>query len=401
MHYTFPKLTHIDDVLPYIKSNQEFVVLEKPGYIVIDYVLQNNMHTFPHAFKDRNDIVLAEGKFSKPNLSAIIRRECRGLIFDTQGNLISRPFHKFFNFGERPVEQQFLEAPAGVLEKLDGSMIRPLLLEGVVRLATRKGITDVAMQAEEFIANKPNYIEFMQKRIASNETPIFEWCSRKNQIVLDYPEDNLVLLAIRNTHTGEYTDYDDMCEQAKLYNIPVVQAYSFSHKSLDEAVNTIKNLINKEGHVFVWDNGHRMKAKAEWYVTLHKAKEAIGREKDLIKAYLTTGVDDILPILPESYKQTVCEFLANLTEQLVLTSQRLDGIFVRIVEKMPEQFTKKEFAMEVLKLDQKYKSIMFSLLPGTPCLQIVIETLLKACQSNKKLEEYRWLMNGIKFKEIQ
>lgn len=376
MKYTFPHINTIEDILPHIEGKEEFIVIDKDDYKVVDYILQSPV-TFP--------------------IDSPILRECRGLIFDKEGKLISRPFHKFFNYGEKP-EEQAEGLPSEVLQKLDGSMIRPLVIDGDIRLATRKGITDVAMQAETFAAGKENYITFISCMEATGCTPIFEWCSRKNQVVIDYPEDKLVLLAIREKNSGKYVPYGDVVEAGSHWDIPVVRKERLTPGLTSEQLAEFaKVLTDEEGFVMVWPDGHRMKAKAEWYVTLHRAKEAIGREKDLIKAYLTTGIDDILPILPDNYKKEVTNFLAKLTVELAQQCQRLDGIFVNIVKKMPDSFTRKDFAMEALKLHERLRPFMFSLLPGRPCMEVVIPVLIRACNNRRALDEYRWLIGGIRF----
>jgi len=48
------------------------------------------------------------------------------------------------------------------------------------------------------------YQQFAKWCIENRLTPIFEWCSRKQRIVIDYPEDKLVLLAVRENMSGKY-----------------------------------------------------------------------------------------------------------------------------------------------------------------------------------------------------
>lgn len=392
MKYSFPVINTIQDVLPHIAGHDEFLVMEKEDYTVIDYVMQSSA-TFP------NPNISDSGVTFSDLTSGAILRECRGLIFDKEGKLISRSFQKFFNYGEKPEEQKGLEEPVFALEKLDGSMIRPLKLHGAIRLATRKGVTDVAMQAEEFMADKPNYTRLIDFLVGMGNTPIFEWCSRKNQVVIDHPEEKLVLLAIRETTSGKYADYQSVINMGYLYGVPVVQHYDIKGKSLDTVISEVKGFTDSEGLVFVWPDGHLMKAKGDWYITLHRAKEAIGREKDLIKAYLTTGVDDILPILPEAYKQEVTEFLKTLTEEIINTAKHIDSVFANAIKDLPEKFTRKDFALKVQLLGPKYKSIMFNLLPGTSAVELVMKYVIDSCRSNKCLDDHRWMIGGIRFGE--
>ena len=214
MNYTFPEINHIDDVIPHIEDRPEFKVMNKGWYTVINYMV---------AFEDTFSLIRERSHYNM-----WVRRECRGLIFNTAtGELISRPYHKFFNVGERD-ETQYgninWNMPHVILEKLDGSMIRPIpTLEGF-RLGTKAGITDVAMNAEVFIGDKPQYGTFIRAMIEGGMTPILEWCSRKNRIVVDYPEDQLILTGIRNLTKGNYLPYFNMVELASHYDIPYVNA---------------------------------------------------------------------------------------------------------------------------------------------------------------------------------
>jgi RNA ligase len=198
MHYQFPYIEHIDQVLPYIQGAPEFVVVDKLNYKVINYVLAGGT-TFP-PINGSNDI------------AAIVRRECRGLIFSPDGWVISRRLHKFFNVNERAeTETRKIDFshPHRVTEKLDGSMITAIPMpDGTYRLGTKMGVTDVAMQAEAWLADNRNYHHAIEDSLLREATLIFEWCSRQQRIVVDYPQDRLVLIAIRDLYTGRYTEYE-------------------------------------------------------------------------------------------------------------------------------------------------------------------------------------------------
>ena len=127
MNYEFPLIRNISDVLPAIAGRDEFVVAEKEGYTVINYNVMF-ADTFPDVDSGRTTI---SGERIQ-NFDAAIRRECRGIIFDTAtGEILRRPFHKFFNVNERDETQDHrvdLSRPHAILEKLDGSMIAPFIV---------------------------------------------------------------------------------------------------------------------------------------------------------------------------------------------------------------------------------------------------------------------------------
>ena len=99
MNYEFPTIRNISDVLPAIEGRDEFVVAEKDGYTVINY-----------------NVMMAD------TFDCNIRRECRGIIFGSKtGDIIRRPFHKFFNVNEREETQDHvvdLSRPHAILDKL-------------------------------------------------------------------------------------------------------------------------------------------------------------------------------------------------------------------------------------------------------------------------------------------
>lgn len=191
-NYQFPLIHTIDDVLPHIEGRSEFIVAEREFGTVINYVV-SMADTFDMTGPD--------------DLTGAIRRECRGLKFYPDGTIAARPFHKWFNINERDETQQHvidLSRSHTIMEKLDGSMIHPMKVGNDVRWMSKMGTTDVALQAENFVDDNPKYLYFASWCINNQLTPLFEWCSRKQKIVIDYPEDKLVLLAARNNITGEY-----------------------------------------------------------------------------------------------------------------------------------------------------------------------------------------------------
>ena len=183
----FPVIRHIDDVLPHIKDNDNFYVNHKEdGVTVIDYIL-NTPDSFLNPYQ----------------------KECRGLLFYKDGTIMSRRLHKFFNINERDeslIENLDLSKPHWILEKLDGSMTTVLKSNNIITWGTKAGVTFLTPQIETFIKQCKNidYKSFGEILFKEGYTPIFEWCTRKNRIVIDYPEDKLILIAIRNNITGEY-----------------------------------------------------------------------------------------------------------------------------------------------------------------------------------------------------
>lgn len=304
MNYTFPEIYNIDDVLPAIKDSPEFIVAEKDGYKVINYVVAGH-DTFPEILMEEDSEY-----FSEQSYYAAIRRECRGLVFSDEGELINRRYSKFFNVGEREETQLNKidwSKPHHILEKLDGSMLSPCQINNHIRWISKMGITDTSMQAEVFVASRPKYTEFAQDMLDQGITPIFEWTSNKNRIVLDYPEDNLILTALRFMNNGQYIRYSKMVGAAKSFDIPVVKAWddNVAHEAL---INIVRQAENTEGVVVRFEDGHMVKVKSEWYVKIHKVKSLLGQERDVVLLILNNELDDMIPVLPKEDAEKIEKF---------------------------------------------------------------------------------------------
>lgn len=285
----FPVIEHLDQIRDAVKGREEFNIMDKGGYFVANYAIKFD-DSFPSLFDDVSE--------KEINRRAILR-EIRGITFDNKGNIIRRPFHKFFNYGEKSEEVNFFDINKDhvVFEKLDGSMISPFVLNDVLHYGTKAGITDVSKLAEKFVVNKKNYYDFSMEMISNGFTSMFEFTSRKQRIVIDYPEDNLILTGVRNTITGEYITIDQMHDVASKFNIPVVKTYG----TIDNIVNFIndaKSLLNAEGYV-VRFNGQMFKIKADEYCKIHHTVSYFESEKNTVMMVLEEKVDDILPSLPD------------------------------------------------------------------------------------------------------
>lgn len=383
MNYDFPQIETIEDVLDDINGYDEIRVMDKGDYTVINYAV-----AFEDTFKwDSED-----------SHASSIRRECRGLIFNKEGKLVSRPYHKFFNAGEKEETQLNkinLYEPHVVLEKLDGSMIRPIPTPDGFVLATKAGVTDIAQQAEEFIANKSHYNTFIGKCIQKGTTPIFEWCSRKNRIVIDYPEDQLILTAMRYNDTGKYVEYQVMSDYATAWNIPVVKAVDgLAVQNIELFVQQVREWDDGEGIVLRFDTGHMVKVKADDYILRHKSKESINQEKNVIQVVLDDAVDDMIPLLTKEDAERLKNFQKAFWDSVTHTVMDMNDLYNAGNTMYPD---KKEFAVNfVQKMILPFHApIMYAIRGGRPTMEVIKEMIQKSLTSQAKLNDNRWLWGNL------
>ena len=383
MNYDFPEIKTIQDVLPHISGRDEFRVMDKDWYTVINYMVSLEK-TF---LWDENDPI-----------GSAIRRECRGLTFDKEGKLICRKYHKFFNVGEKEETQLNkinLYEPHIVLEKLDGSLISAQPSPYGFRLVSKAGVTDVAMNAEVFIADKPHYDTFIRKCFQRNITPLFEWVSRKNRIVVDYPEDNLILTGMRDKTTGCYVYYDAMLKYATAWNIPVVKAVDgLAVQNIDLFVKQVREWDDGEGVVLRFDTGHMVKVKADDYVLRHKSKDAINQEKNVIQTILEDAVDDLIPLLTPEDAERVKSFQNAFWVSVDDLASEMADLYNAGNLMYPE---KKDFAVEFVqkKILPIHAPIMYGMKAGKGSKEVLIDMIGKSLGSQPKINDARWMFGSI------
>ena len=319
MNYEFPLIRNISDVLPAITGRDEFVVADKGSYTVINYNVMM-ADTFPDIEVEEKSIGSGPIRelYDYERYLRSVRRELRGIIFDSNtGNIIRRPFHKFFNVNEREETQDHvidLSRPHAILEKLDGSIIAPFFANGELIWGTKMGATDVAKPVGDFVDD--DYIDFAVFCISNGMTPIFEWCSRKQRIVLDYgSEDQLILTAVRNMTTGGYIKYFTLSKWASEYNIPVVRQFE-PQTDMKAFLEYVRDLEDLEGFVVRFDDGHMLKLKCHWYIQIHKAKEAILQDRNIVELILEEHLDDVKAHLPAEDRDRLTQFESDINKAI-------------------------------------------------------------------------------------
>jgi len=353
-------IKHIDDVIPNLVDG--FIVMDKGDYKVIDYV---------H---------IGAGFDSHPVLV-----ECRGLIFDKSGNLIRRPLHKFWNAGERGVDLQSIDwtRPHVITDKLDGSMIAPFILNGEVRFGTRAGITEHSLRCEAKHLT-PLIKHYCHDLIIGGFTPIFEWTSHENQIVLDYKEDTLTLLAIRSINNGIYLKRKHLNDWAEAMNVPLVEEV---HPEILELVYDAEGI---EGVVIHFtDDDSFIKVKSDEYVRAHRAVSYFERENMILPIVLNNEIDDLIPVLSPENVERLQTYYSAVWEETATIAFRLGVIIDGVVE---SGMDRKTFALEIVsQADERIRSCYFTALDNygpdkRSTLDIVKEKVLK----NPSILKTRW-----------
>lgn len=364
----FPIIQHINDVLPHIEDCNDFVVAERDGYTIINYVVES-ADTFPPLGA----------------IKAAIRRECRGITFCSEtGKIIRRPLSKFFNISQREdsmPDKIDLSRPHIIMDKKDGSLICPFIVNDEIIWGTKMAAQDFHEAVSEFVADKPEFVESVRSLLRNNYSPIYEWIGPNNVIVLKYPKTELRLLAIRHIHTGEYlpmdhefvTDIHNPCDY-----------WGPKWQTAHEMIEAVRPMTGIEGFVIRFDNGEMYKAKVEEYVLMHKAKEKILFDRHVIEMHYANLLDDVLPYLTDDERESIVMFVTEFTnamnrllQQVYTLKDYMDG----------ENYSKRDYAMNS---DQSspLRPIIFSMYDGKDAYDTIRTLLDKNIGSNVNFETF-------------
>jgi len=366
MHYKFPEIRTINDVLPAIAGRDEFVVAERDFGTVINYLV-----SMPDSFK-------MEGS---DDVMGAIRRECRGLIFDTEGNIMSRPYHKFFNVNEKEETQtHMLDMTRAhvVMDKLDGSMIRPVRMHGMVRLATKMGVTDIAMEAEKLL--DPGQYDWLDDMMVDGFTPIFEYVAPTNKIVVEYAEAKLILTAVRETVSGEYRSLRQWDAPFEIVNT------ADSIHNLDAYLSVARGETSREGDIIRFADGHMVKVKNDWYVQIHKTKDIVAVDRNIVELVLNETIDDTRAMLDPSDLARVDAVEAAFWEAFHNALGRLEGL--EMLARTIYGADKKRIALDMVPnlFNKADGGFIFRLIDGHSCRDLLLDYCKKNIGSTPKYE---------------
>lgn len=280
---------------------------------------------------------------SDPSLWKLeLATECRGVTFNAAGDCVARTFHKFFNIGENEDTQVHLlqGKEFEVLEKRDGSMVTPIMVGGEIFWKTKKSFySDVAVEAAK---NVPENVKLLaMEYIKLGFTPIFEYTSPFNRVVLDYgnaPE--FVLIAVRHNATGDYISHKMM--DGLSFGVKVIEKFD---KTLEQCLSEVDTLTNFEG----WclrdvKTGFYCKLKTAYYLRLHRINTEL-RERDVADMVIDETIDDIKSAL--ALDNIDITDILKIEQQVVSEISALRQTVDEIVAGIEDKTNFKEIAMKL------------------------------------------------------
>jgi len=235
---------------------------------------------------------------------------CRGLIYHQEtGEILARPFKKFFNYGEPNAPEFSPEDWVTVYDKVDGSLGIAYDTPDGPAIATKGSFTsDQALHATKLL--RTNYPRYQTDDYC---TDLFEIIYPENRIVLDYGD----LDALWYLGSVVVDDGSDYWNGLLIGNYGIPKNHWLVQGTWPDVTQMIDlNRPNREGVVlFNHDTGDRLKMKQEDYIELHKVMTGLNERQ--LWEWLSQGKKtwQILSELPEELHSWAEPILSNMADQ--------------------------------------------------------------------------------------
>jgi RNA ligase len=274
----------------------------------------------------------------------LITLMCRGLVTDDLGNIVARPFKKFFNIeeGMHKATESF-----DVYEKMDGSLGIMFFYNNEWIFASRGSFTsDQAIMFKEIFESNHS-TQYLNK----DSTYMFEIIYPENRIVVDYNNFKGIVML------GEYnkTRYErDIAKYKDLgFNLPKKYNNIKDH-------TTLKNMVlkNAEGFVIKFSNGSRCKVKGDEYIRLHKIMTQLSTTS--IWETLSSGdhMESLLSNVPDEFYDKIKSYENVLKTEYHDIFTKAYNDYSRIFKELGIT-SDKTFALTIK--DNENKSLLFSI----------------------------------------
>lgn len=320
---------------------------------------------FPYVIYNYTQRTTFENKWNDVTMT------CRGLIVNRDtGEVIARPFRKFFNHRQPGCPKVSGDARVIVTDKMDGSLgILYPEPDGGYAIATRG-----SFDSEQAIRGTAMWKERYEGifRPFPGVTMLFEIVYPENRIVLDYGYDDLVFLAANSIEAGK--DYP-------LEGVfwPGRSCEHFHYRTFAEALAAPPR-PNAEGLVIYLPDtgGERIKIKQEDYLAMHKI--VCGLSERAVWEALMSGCDrEFIQGLPDEFQEWAESIADRIASDVMEREDAIRAEYERIAATLPDEWSRKDFAIHASKSPDRWA--LFALLDGHD----IRPELLKRAKPDAKL----------------
>jgi T4 RnlA family RNA ligase len=240
-----------------------------------------------------------------PNRPEVNAFDLRGVtfVFNKDGSLWKTFFMlpKFFNLNQVDSTQYGVvkdKEICSITEKADGSLIAFMMLPNGKLFAKTIGsfTSEQSELAYNLLYTNEEHVIWVKELLNAGYTPLFEYVSWDNRVVLKYSKPQIRFIGMRDNITGIYYSVSEINKSFIPKDMQVVEEES---GTLDSLIEESKTAEGKEGWVIKFTDDQLIKLKTAWYFIKHKCKDDAERENIIIKMILDETIDDLLSQLED------------------------------------------------------------------------------------------------------
>ena len=282
--------------------------------------------------------------------------QARGLVLDSDGKVVARPWPKFFNLGQTP-DTQLAALPASVPElsrKYDGSLVVVFHHAHHWRATTRACWDNEQTRfADRWLAHSSG-VAGMSPRF----TYLFELVAPWNRIVVTYPREDMVLVGVMDTEFAVDGTYADVRREAIHRGFTPVE---FETRPIDSVDLDDASVKNDEGFVARFANGMRVKLKYAEYRRLHRLLTGLSVKG--IWECLAAGTEPDLSSVPDEFM----EWYRTQRDAIQADFDALDRRVREAFDSVGTLATRKNYALAFTSgVNKDLAPALFNMLDGHP-----------------------------------
>ncbi len=308
----------------------------------------------------------------------------RSVIVDTDGNIVSAGWPKFFNYGESKYSEEIDRVFSNAIQnespnlifthKYDGTLIIRSVIGDQIIFRTRGTLEgrEFGEAAKEIAKDK--YPQLLDSDYFPDISLLFEYIGPHNRIVVGYEESDLILIgAIKHRNLTPLTWFE--LEQID-NSLRLVETYSLHGKNMEEINNFLSQYPNLIEGLVVRINGQLTKIKTEDYLRLHRLKSEINYNKvvDLVSANNITKWSELEDIIKDLQWDT--EWFSQIKEYFDIYQEKLEvskqiiyeakKLANKIIDNsiIDDKRRKAEFAQSIKRFPALVKTILFAAYDG-------------------------------------
>lgn len=280
----------------------------------------------------------------------------RSSIWNSDGELISAGFPKFFNWGEQPdlahtPHSTTANGGVDVVEKRDGSCLIVSRYKGVLITRTRGTFCATNLEngyeIQVLIEKYPKAFSFENEPDTVDYSLIFEWETPNNKIVIRHEEPSLVLIG--KVYHSDYSLGTQLELDSIAKKIEVPRPNRYHYDTVQQMLDDVELWVGKEGVCVYSNKGQSIrKKKSLWYLAAHRMKSELGSLDRVVDLFFTLEMPDynsfytqILELYDYEVAESCIGFISKICDAWKVVADLVKGmeLFVERELKSISEFT--------------------------------------------------------------